>query len=359
MAEGDTPRILIVDDDPHSLKLLRTHLTGSGYGVLTAANGIEAMQILLAEGPPMIVTDWNMPEMDGLELCRNIRAHEGISFAYIIIVTAQSDENRIVEAFSAGADDYLPKPIKRKELLARVRAGSRIVQLQDDLDRRNRDLHRVNAEMALAHRKLHDANEKLRVMATTDELTGLVNRRAALERLRENWMSADRHDEPLACVMLDIDHFKNVNDTYGHAVGDVVLKETAEVLQSVTRIEEHVSRIGGEEFLLVCPKTSEDGAAMAAERLRRAVQSHTIKTDQQVLDVTVSLGVAERKPDLLTPDALLNAADRALYAAKRGGRNRVCLVSECEEEAKTDEPPADAPGDSPSPTPVPTTPDQS
>ncbi|MHC4697331.1 MAG: diguanylate cyclase [Planctomycetota bacterium] len=357
MPEANPLRVLIVDDDPLSLRLLDTYLTNSGYGVLTAANGVEAMQILLAQGPPMIITNWMMPEMDGLELCRNIRAHEGVSFAYIIMVTAHSGKDRIVQAFSAGADDFLPKPFNRKELLARVRAGSRIVQLQDDLDRRNLEVHRVNAEMALAHSKLHDANEKLRLMATTDELTGLVNRRAALERLHENWVSADRHDEPLACVMLDIDHFKSVNDTFGHAIGDVALKETAEVMRSAARIEEHLSRIGGEEFLLVCPKTSEDGAAMVAERLRRAVQSHTIKADQKALTITVSLGVAERSPDMLSPDDLLIAADRALYAAKRGGRNRVCLAGECEEEAKTEESPADVPPDSPSPTPVPTTPD--
>ncbi len=336
MPEGSPLRVLIVDDDPLTLRLLSVYLEGGGHQVLTAGNGTEAMQILLSKGPHMIITDWIMPEMDGLELCRRIRGHEGIAIAYIIIVTAHTDEDRIVEAFDAGADDYLSKPFNRRELLARVRAGSRIVQLQLDLDRRNLEVHRFNAEMALAHSKLRDANDKLRHIATTDELTDLTNRRAAMERLQEYWVSADRHNDSLACVMLDIDRFKNVNDSFGHAIGDLVLKETAGVLRREARTEEQVCRIGGEEFLVLCPRTSETSAAVVAERLRLGIESHTINADDQSLGVTVSLGVAQRTPEMRSPDDLLAAADRALYAAKKSGRNRVCLAGDCQEQVTSD-----------------------
>ncbi|MFQ5589543.1 MAG: diguanylate cyclase [Phycisphaerae bacterium] len=337
MTDGEPHRILLIDDDPEALRLLESHLTSGGHQVLTATNGAEAMQILLSEGPPMVITDWMMPKVDGLELCRRIHSHEGIAFVYIIVVTAHSDEDRIVEALDAGADDCISKPFRRKELLARVRAGSRVIQLRADLDRRNREVHRFNAEMALAHSKLHDANEKLRHMATTDELTGLTNRRASMQRLAEHWMSASRHSDALACIMLDIDHFKGINDTYGHAVGDLVLKETAGVLRRKARTEEQVCRIGGEEFLVICPRTTESEAAIAAERLCRSVEENKIDTGAHQLSVTISLGVAERRPAMLSPDDLLAVADRALYTAKRDGRNIVRLASRCERETAPDE----------------------
>ncbi|UCE58396.1 MAG: response regulator [Phycisphaerales bacterium] len=330
MSEADLPRVLIVDDDPAALTLLRAHLTSSGYETVSAGNGVEAMRILASEGPSMVLTDWQMPEMDGLELCRRIRAHEGIPFAYVIIITAHSDQDRVVEAFNAGVDDYLPKPVNKRELIARVRAGMRITELQVDLDRRNLQVHRFNAEMAVAQTKLHEANERLCELATTDELTGLINRRAAMERLKEHWASARRHDEPLACIMLDIDHFKNFNDTCGHAVGDWVLKETAAVLRKTARAEEHICRIGGEEFLVLCPKSTEEMASIAAERIRQAVEANIVEAHEQELSVTISLGVAQHTTRQAGPDELLRAADNALYAAKHQGRNRVCRASQCE-----------------------------
>jgi len=336
MPEDNQTRVLIVDDDPAALRLLDSHLTRAGYDVLSATNGIEAMRILFAEGPQLVITDWGMPEMDGVELCRHIRNHEGLPLVYVIIVTAHSDEDRIVEAFEAGADDYLSKPCNRKELLARVRAGARVVELQNDLDRRKLQVHRFNAEMAVAHSKLHEANQRLQLMAATDALTGLSNRRGAMDRLQEQWTSATRRNECLACIMLDIDRFKNINDTYGHAIGDLVLKETAAALRTSARADEPVSRIGGEEFLVVCPQTTEDMAVVAAERLRSTIEDNLISADGTVLQVTISAGVSERVAGMQSPDDLINAADRALYEAKRSGRNKVCRASQLQDEETAD-----------------------
>lgn len=319
-------RVLVVDDEPVSRTVLERYLTGAGHEVFTAASGKEAVRILLAEGLEVVITDWMMPHMDGLELCRAIRSCEALPFVYVIIVTAQeTDEERVVEAFEAGADDYLSKPVKRRELLARLNAGVRIVRLQQELGRRSREVHRANAEIAIASEKLEQANRKLGKAATTDDLTGLTNRRAALAHLDEYWRSADRHIDSLACVALDIDHFKSVNDTHGHAVGDLVLQETVAALESVLRRDETLCRMGGEEFLVLCPRADESEAAVGAERLRRVVEANVIRTGDLELRVTVSLGVAEKTSAMVGPKDMLHAADEALYAAKAAGRNQVCV----------------------------------
>ena len=335
-AEQRRARVLVVDDDPAAVVLLARYLREAGHEVLTAENGVAALNILQAEGPPMIIADWMMPGMDGLKLCRAVREHEGISFAYVIIVTAHSNDNGLIQAFDAGADDYLTKPFKRRELMARVRAGERIIHLQADLGRRNREVHRINAEMEITHRKLAEANATLNRMASTDELTGLINRRAALSRLADYWVAADRHTQSLACVAVDIDHFKDFNDVYGHEVGDLVLQETARVLRRTARREEPVCRMGGEEFLMLCPLSTETMAAVGAERLRTATESSVVQCGDLELRVTISLGIAERTPAMSGPDDLLRAADDALYAAKDSGRNRVCLASVVKNAAVTE-----------------------
>ena len=321
-------RILVVDDDPAWVKLLEKHLTDEGHEVLTAQNGREGMRVVPEQGPQLVITDWLMPEMDGLEFCRALRAHEGVPFVYVIIVTAQREKERTLEAFQAGVDDFLTKPVQKDEILARLWAAQRIIQLQTDLDRQYREVHLVNAKMALAARELEAANEKLHQLATTDELTGLLNRREAMNRLAEHWASTERHGEPLACIMVDIDHFKGFNDQYGHAFGDLVLKETSHMLQNTTRIEERACRIGGEEFLIICPKATVQEAAEGAERIRRAVEAQAIRCGRLKLTVTISLGVAERTALTATCDDLLRAADEALYAAKAGGRNTVRMARE-------------------------------
>ncbi len=327
MSESESLRVLVVDDDPSALTLLSRYLTDAGHSVVTAANGAEALRVLLAEDVPIVITDWAMPVMDGLELCRAIRTHEGIPFAYVILVTAtETAGEQVIQAFEAGVDEFLSKPFDRRELLARMRAGQRIVGLQQALQRRNRELHRINAEMAIAHTRLGESNERLSRMVMTDELTGLTNRREALARLGVLWSSAVRHGTPLSCILLDVDHFKHCNDAYGHAVGDVALRKIAGVVQTTSRKDESVCRIGGEEFLVICPQATVEEAAVGAERLRRAVQDAVIQTHDLDLRMTVSLGVAEREVEMPGADDLLRAADHALYAAKRSGRNTVYVA---------------------------------
>jgi len=327
MERANPLRVLAVDDEPLSLTLLAESLAAGGHQVLTAHGGADALKIALAEGPPVIVIDWLMPDMDGLSLCRAVRSQEGIGFAYIIILTENADEARVVEALDAGADDCIAKPFKQGELLARIRAGQRIIQLHHDLDRQNRHVHMVNAQAEIANDRLTKANEQLHRMATFDELTGLFNRREALIRLGERWSSSERYGVPLACIVADIDHFKSYNDRYGHAIGDVVLRETAFALSSSARHEEGVCRVGGEEFLVICSGADEATAAVGAERLRRAVEARTIRCEDLELSVTITLGVAQRTPTMAAPDELLKAADSAMYLAKAAGRNCVCLAS--------------------------------
>ena len=189
--------------------------------------------------------------------------------------------------------------------------------------------------MEIANVKLGRANEELARMATTDELTGLVNRREALNRLSQHWASAERHEKPLAIMSIDVDRFKGCNDAFGHAAGDVILKKTAGVFRRTVRREETACRFGGEEFLILCPDSTEAMAFVGADRLRRAIEANTIKHGELPLGVTISIGVAERTPEMAGPDNLLRAADDALYAAKDAGRNTVCRASKTKPRASS------------------------
>jgi len=309
-------------------RLLEKHLTVGGYEVLSARNGVEAMRMMLTRGPGIVITDWMMPRMDGLELCRAIRSSEAIGLVYVIMLTSHTEQSRLVEAFEAGADDYLSKPFSRKVLLARLGAGERLIRLEDDLAKQNRAVHKTNADMAVLNRKLEE-------MATTDALTGLANRREAMTQLGQHWAAGQRSNQPLTCIMLDIDHFKQFNDTHGHDVGDLVLRETAAVLAGSTRAGEMACRLGGEEFLVICPNATAEMAVIAAERLRRQVESNHIEHNDLDLHVTVSAGVAQREESAHSIDDLLRAADEAMYAAKEAGRNRVCVAGSGQSVAPT------------------------
>ncbi len=323
-ASADPLRILVVDDDPDSVQLLYEILTSCGYHVLTASGGTEAMAVDHAHAPQMIITDWRMPGIDGLELCRRLRAQEGGRFVYIFMLTADCVKSRAVEALNAGADEFLTKPYNREELLARVRAGERVVRLRGDLATRALEVSECNVKLAAY-------NEKLQAVASQDELTGLFNRREALLSLAEHWALAVRQGSPLSCIMIDIDRFKRFNDTHGHKTGDLVLAETAHRLRASVRGGEKLCRFGGEEFLIICPGSSAAAAQRLAERLRQAVDSRPIKTKGVECNVTISLGLAERTESMTTSDDLLAAADAALYAAKRAGRNRVHVASACDQ----------------------------
>ena len=308
--------VLVVDDDPVTTGLLAGYLQAAGFKPLVAEDGLEAVKIFLDRRPRIVVSDWIMPKMDGMDLCRAIKSHETDRFVYMIMLTVRSDKARLMEALDAGVDDYLCKPFDKGELLARIRVGVRTIGLYDKLADGARRLSRVNGELSRL-------NTKLRRMAATDELTGLYNRRQAMARLEELWALAERYHHPLACAMIDIDRFKRINDTYGHAKGDEVLQKIAGVLLKSVRISDTVCRIGGEEFLILFPYQEASQAAVCAERCRAAVESCSFNCLDEGDSLTISIGVADRSDEMTEAGDLLKATDRSMYAAKKLGRNTV------------------------------------
>jgi diguanylate cyclase (GGDEF)-like protein len=313
-------RVLVVDDDPMMLKLVSRHLTAAGYSVITAENGVEALRILHIDGPALVITDYDMPRLNGVELCRAIRSSEGIGVIYIVMLTAMSEDEHLVESFEAGADDFLSKPVTRQELLARLKAGSRIVELERSLAERHMAMHKANAELAVL-------NNKLDAMATTDELTNLPNRREAIRYLHDGWAMSDRQSTSLGCLILDIDNFKSFNDTYGHAVGDAILRHTAGMMRMGLRKGERLARLGGEEFLLMCPCATLDGLRSTAERFRRIVAESVFCHGGSEVRLTISIGGAMRSVSTASAEAMLKKADEALYSAKNSGRDTsiICM----------------------------------
>lgn len=321
-------RILAVDDDPMTLRLLERMLTKAGHHVTTATGGNDALRMALQVNPQIVLSDWMMPDMDGLELCKALRRIEHGRNMYFLLFSGRDDEKRVVEAFDCGIDDFVPKPFNERLLVARLKGGQRIVRLQEQVEEHRKEVRSQAAELGMM-------NRKLRAVALTDVLTQLPNRRYAMKRLEQQWAVSVRGDRPLSVIMLDIDHFKRVNDDYGHDVGDIVLKETARAMKGATRDEEEPCRLGGEEFLVICANTSKSQAAAVAERMRAALESNVVKDGGFNRAVTVSLGVAELSPDMDSVDALLKAADLAVYEAKDSGRNRVCIFDSAKQKAKS------------------------
>lgn len=309
--------ILIADDDPLLLARLVQLLAVTGEPIIHAADGETATRILIERGPRVVLSDWVMPGTDGVELCRRIRARGGEHPVHFIMMTTQPEKSRLLEAYDAGVDDFVVKPFDHEELLARVRAGIRAAKLHDDLVRRARGSQALNAELATL-------NSRLERLAITDELTGLFNRRHALTRLAEQWELFQRYGRPLTVAMIDIDHFKNINDTRGHGVGDAILRRVSAILRDQTRGTDVVCRVGGEEFLIIFPSQTMEEAGVCAERCRSAVAKHMFDIGGVDITATVSIGLASRGGDMKEFPELLQAADEALYAAKRGGRNRIC-----------------------------------
>jgi two-component system cell cycle response regulator len=316
---GERCVILAVDDEPVSLRPLSRHLEQMGHRVLTARNGKEALAIALKETPQLVVTDWMMPEMDGIELCRALRRYPAGRNIYVVIVTGRDDEDRVVEAFEAGADDYVTKPFRPRLLGARIRGGQRVVRLQKQVDHDKRVQRDSVAKLAVLTRKL-------RAAAMTDPLTQLPNRRFAMKRLSEEWSNAKSLDLPFTAVMLDVDFFKHVNDTYGHDIGDEVLVRVSHRIRDTIRGGDACARMGGEEFLIICPNTAIEGGQLCAERIRKAVEEEVIRTsDGSEVKVTISLGVGTREAGMASVEDLIKMADEAVFKAKESGRN--CTVT--------------------------------
>jgi diguanylate cyclase (GGDEF)-like protein len=297
-------KVLAAEDNPVFQSMLRSLLTKWGYDVIMVRDGIEARDILQSEDAPRLaLLDWMMPGMDGVELCRLVRATKREPYVYIVLLTARTEPHYLIEGMEAGADDYLTKPIKSPELRVRLRAGTRILQLQEEL---------VQAREALRDQAMHDG------------LTGLLNRVSVLEALQSGLARANREHDPLSVLMIDIDCFKQTNDTYGHLAGDAVLREAAKRMKAAVRRYDSVGRYGGEEFLIVLPGCTEDAAFLQAERVRQAVATEPFIAGTHALPITCSIGVSGRSlPSESNTDALVREADGALYQAKRRGRNRV------------------------------------
>jgi diguanylate cyclase (GGDEF)-like protein len=296
-------KILIAEDDPISRRLLEVFLNRWGYDVAVAASGTEALDLLdQIDAPRLAVLDWMMPGLEGVQVCRKIRERKDRPYVYILLLSARAQKEDLLLGLESGADDYLTKPFDAPELRARLHVGQRILQLQDGL-------------MA--------AGAELLFRATHDSLTGISNRGVILDILRREHSRQVREGGSFGIVLLDVDHFKSVNDTYGHLRGDTVLQEVVRRVTSTVRAYDTVGRYGGEEFLIVAPSSGAEGILRLSERVRLAIEATPIKTDAGEISVTVSLGLAvssEAAP--LDPELMLSTADEALYRAKADGRNR-------------------------------------
>ena len=304
------PTVLIVDDDDLVLARLQELVAAAGYGVRTAANGIEALKSLQQSAVSIVVTDLNMPGMGGLDLCRHIREHAWPGYIYVVLLTVRDEEKDILAGLDAGADDYVSKRTPAAQFTARLRIAKRILALEYSLN---------------------DALDKKRQLAMTDSLTGAYNRRHFVRHLGREMKRLQRFGGDVSLLLLDIDHFKQINDTYGHAVGDVVLtKLTRQIAQCLHRVTDWCARLGGEEFAIVLEATKIEEAHICAERLRRTIENTSIDTPAGAVHITVSIGISAlggiaAGRNSSTVQSLLELADTNLYASKAGGRN--CVTS--------------------------------
>jgi two-component system, cell cycle response regulator len=301
-----TPRILVAEDDAITREYLVTLLKLQGMEVTTAEDGHKALAKAREGGFDLVLLDIMMPGLDGLDCCRLIKTSTEETFLPVVLLTAKADGDSRVAGLRIGADDYVCKPFDERELLARLHNLLRLKRMHDQIS---------------------EARQRLATLAIQDDLTGLYNYRYLHTRMNEEFKRAERYREPLSCIMVDVDHFKDVNDRHGHDAGDQALREVSVRLLKAVREVDVVARYGGEEFLLVLPSTNFSGALSVAERVWRAVGTENVALPRNATErITVSVGVAVYPSrDIKTKDQLLKAADRALYQAKHEGRDRICV----------------------------------
>jgi two-component system, cell cycle response regulator len=297
--------ILLAEDNDIARKYLEKILNKAGYSVVPVENGKKALEMFHQRFFSIVLTDWLMPEMSGLELCEAIRQKENKGYVFIVLLTAKDSKQDIIRGLEAGADDYLTKPVNYGELIARLNSGTRILHLE---------------------KNLKEANEKIRILSITDPLTGCYNRGYMMPKFALEVKRGGRYMRPLSLIFCDLDHFKQINDTYGHQAGDHVLKEFALCINELIRADvDWITRYGGEEFLLILPETPPESAYGVAERIRLAFAERKIVWDGVTIPVTASFGVTgfdESTNDFdITPDAIIKEADQNLYRSKREGRN--------------------------------------
>jgi diguanylate cyclase (GGDEF)-like protein len=300
-------KILVVDDEPGLRWIVKTQLTRLGHEVVEAEGGEAAWELWQREAFPLVVTDWMMPDIDGLELVRRIRTAPSLNYTYIVLLTVRTDKSDVVTGLEDGADDYLTKPFDAGELQARVAVGSRILSMET---------------------RLRESLAQQSELAARDSLTGLFNRRKFNTHLADEIRRSRRYNRPLALIMIDIDHFKHYNDAYGHVQGDHLLQELAKVLAHSVRSTDFVARYGGEEFVIVLPETNKTCSLLAAEKIRSAVATHPfpMSGSQPGGSLTLSMGVASYPEDMPDSEVLVERADQALYQAKQTGRNRAVMA---------------------------------
>jgi len=292
---GQSLTVLVIEDHPDQRDLLAIVLQREGYRVVTAANGVEALEKLRQETVHIALSDIMMPKMDGFELINKIRNDEGLKNIYLILITARIQEGDRVRGLDLGADDYITKPFSFSELLARVRVGSRVVQYQQHLE----------------------------YQTQIDSLTGLFNRRAFEKKIGDEFERAKRYHHPLSLLILDIDNFKTINDTYGHHGGDTALIRISETLRAKTRQSDFPSRYGGEEFVLILPETDQESALQVATKIQDEIRACVFGTNNKHFSLTVSIGISSTSnQDYSDWNQMLHDADRALYVAKNNGKDR-------------------------------------
>ncbi len=290
-------KILIAEDQPTAALFLRRTIEKMGHETAVAPDGEAAWRMIREGDAPLLISDWMMPHLEGPDLCRRLRAAKDDRYIYIILLTSLDRREDRLKGLRAGADDFLTKPPDPDELAVRLEIAERIIAMHDQLARQN---------------------ARLAELATTDELTGVKNRRRFREDLELLFAQADRQGSPLSLIMLDIDHFKQFNDTFGHPAGDRVLRDVGSNLLAIVRGHDVVARYGGEEFVVLLPGTEADEAIDVAERIRSAIADHPWPSRK----VTASLGVATSSIEVPDAATLVDHADRALYHSKQSGRNR-------------------------------------